>query len=1034
MTVEFVSHPDFGYGRRLVEARSISFFDTPAASELLMPEPEPPLPAVTLEKYQRVWWHSGNRWQVGYVYDIDDAAGRAYWVSFPNMETRRISADELRVRWAFPVSDPVTLLGARIAESRILHRYRAQFVRESSDQLVACEGMYGLWSAGVDLYAHQIGAARRVLTDPVRRYLLADEVGLGKTIEAGMVIRQILLDEEGEILVAAPAGLIDQWNAELTSKFRIDTLGDRVSIISHEDLESVPDKRWLLVVVDEAHRVTTLPGGATEPPAYQSVRRLCRSAEAVLLLTATPVRSNEDGFLRMLHLLDPVSYCLDDLASFRRRVTIRDDLATALMAMSDDAPIMFLDEPIATLRALLPEEGWLQAQLHALSAAIDTHDRSTVQLLCRRIRRRLSETHRIHHRMVRTRRTPTLARLFPVRGRRLHGFVIDSDPRRRALLEAFERFRVSLGPTMTDGPLELLRVVVARLTGPVDACEKLGRALRSQPIHDLSAAEITAVTAYVDDPKTRAFADDLLTICAEPSTNDRYAAMVEWIWPKVTAGRVAVTSSFTASAQRAADHLEEKFGTGRVARYLETMSSAERATSYERFLHEPGVSIIVLDASGEEGLNLQSANDVLHLDIPVDLSRLEQRLGRFDRWATARSAQTGPVRSTVFRDADPQVEAHLGAWCMGVSDGAGVFQNSIATLQYVLPDYEERFLATTFDVGLEEAGIWLADARDEIERLRRSIVSQDMLDSIEDRAEDEKLLEAMTGADAATRIRQSVRGYVVHMLQFSENTDEEGTRFGVSTLKPPLLPESEVHGLGTQALRRRYTFDRHTSAKGTSLIRAGEPLLDRLLDLAARDDRGRSFAVEVPQIGRSPGDPPLPFFYFDVVIDPDTEPVDELAQLDPAAGAAARIRLGRAFPRRFETVWLTPDLAEAPPEFRRRLAQTEGANLGSRTERFEELTRAVQWDALCERAACTAISLATRREGVVQHIERAMNTAKSSRDYEQEISLARQVAGMTSSTNDAVLDTVVRAVDNAIVRIDACGVVIVTAPEVTHDH
>ena len=75
-------------------------------------------------------------------------------------------------------------------------------------------------SSGVELHEHQVRAARRVLLDPVRRYVLADEVGLGKTIEAGMILRQIMLETpRTRAVVLAPDHLVPQWDQRSAPSF-----------------------------------------------------------------------------------------------------------------------------------------------------------------------------------------------------------------------------------------------------------------------------------------------------------------------------------------------------------------------------------------------------------------------------------------------------------------------------------------------------------------------------------------------------------------------------------------------------------------------------------------------------------------------------------------------------------------------------------------------------------------------------------------------------------------------------------------------
>ncbi|RST52631.1 SNF2-related protein [Variovorax sp. MHTC-1] len=88
-------------------------------------------------------------------------------------------------------------------------------------------------SSGIELVSHQVSVVRRVLSDPVKRYLLADEVGMGRTIEAGFVIRQCLLDEpHARVVVLAPATLVEQWEGEPEELLRESGVG-RCSLPRH---------------------------------------------------------------------------------------------------------------------------------------------------------------------------------------------------------------------------------------------------------------------------------------------------------------------------------------------------------------------------------------------------------------------------------------------------------------------------------------------------------------------------------------------------------------------------------------------------------------------------------------------------------------------------------------------------------------------------------------------------------------------------------------------------------------------------------
>jgi ATP-dependent helicase HepA len=464
-----------------------------------------------------------------------------------------------------------------------------------------------------------------------------------------------------------------------------------------------------------------------------------------------------------------------------------------------------------------------------------------------------------------------------------------------------------------------------------------------------------------------------------------------------------------------------------VVRLLSTMSSAERAEAARRFADEPPRAVIVMDRGGEEGINLQVVEEVLHLDLPVNVARIEQRLGRFDRWAQRGSSAKAPVRSTAFREQTAILDAHLGGWRHALDEGLSLFGESSATLQYVLPDVERDFLADALDRGLPSASERMAARRSDLDLQRRRIEGQDLLDAIEDRAEDEQLAEGMIQADRADAILGAFHGYAVKMLGFTEDVDKRGTRFGISTRHPPRVTESDVHKIGPENLRRRYAHRRAVAVNGTGLLRWGEPLVDGFAGLAMRDDRGRAFAIEIHQPHREPGSV-LVVFVFSVIVTADPAPVDNLRTVDEAAASAATVRLGQVFPPLAERVWWRPDRGEPSDQVCRALEAADGDNLGSRPDRFEDLTQMVSWPELCERTAREALRLAAQRPSVQRHLSAASIGAKAMRAREEAVVEARRRVGADAFSNPRVLDAVVAAAEAPQLTIDSCGVVFLTGP------
>ena len=178
---------------------------------------------VLLGEQTRVYFKDGNgRWRAGRVVGGDDMA--AYYVRVPNQQWDvDIAESRLRVRWEKAPRDPLQVLLSGANETPRFRDAREPVRRLLLAERAATASATGIVSSGVRIHAHQVSAALRIIRDPVQRYLLADEVGMGKTIQAGMVMRQMLVDDPGRrIGIIVPDALAAQWRSELLEKFYLD--------------------------------------------------------------------------------------------------------------------------------------------------------------------------------------------------------------------------------------------------------------------------------------------------------------------------------------------------------------------------------------------------------------------------------------------------------------------------------------------------------------------------------------------------------------------------------------------------------------------------------------------------------------------------------------------------------------------------------------------------------------------------------------------------------------------------------------------
>lgn len=160
-----------------------------------------------------------------------------YEVHFPDQDAGFYSEEDIFTRCNQPLEDPLEVLIHKGHDTPFFHDKRRSLFDMFINQRGFAHGMTGLISSKIELYPHQVEVIRRVLEDPIQRYLLADEVGLGKTIEAGVILRQYLLDYSvGKVLVLAPPFLVQQWDLELKEKFQLDLFEDRVEILSTDKI------------------------------------------------------------------------------------------------------------------------------------------------------------------------------------------------------------------------------------------------------------------------------------------------------------------------------------------------------------------------------------------------------------------------------------------------------------------------------------------------------------------------------------------------------------------------------------------------------------------------------------------------------------------------------------------------------------------------------------------------------------------------------------------------------------------------------
>ncbi|MDM0115665.1 protein DpdE [Variovorax sp. J22R133] len=923
---------ELGLGRLIEQGNQIStveFFDHPGeGGRLLHKLPTRGLQPRRLELQARVYvCDDEGRWLAGRIVEILD---NRVEVRIGPKQSVEVPVTEIMIRWGKPIADPVPFLAQLTTEPVVASNSRRQFLQEAIHQRALGAGIDGLLSSAVELEPYQMAVVRRVLTDPVQRYLLADEVGLGKTVEAGAIIRQHVIDDpQGHrITVVVPEGLVSQWRHELTHRFHVGPpyLDDSIQVVhlGTDDLDSALSGARL-IVVDEAHHIVGRHSDPGEQYADQreAVRVACHRAEALLLLSATPAIADEDSFFELMQLIDPDVYPPEEREAFRQRIQHRHELGQLIAGFEPDA-MDFLADDGQRLCELFPQDEHLArlvGNLTPIARAASDPAQPDLVAAVQAIREHLSETYRLHRRILRNRRKNVQGVVTPIRNGATT--VEYHDATAGVVAQLIDQWRLVFAGTETPDQaavyLAWMRALLetpATLRSLVDSYTS--DSSRQRQLESDSLRQLQAQLEHWNPQAARLLAlDDAL------ARTDVESKVV-----------IFCTSQETADA--CFEHLKFRHS-GRVVRHNIAADDEEfddAPAEWTRFLSKPDCRYLVCDARAEEGLNLQGGKKVvLHFDLPFSPNRIEQRIGRVDRFGSG-----DPIETVVLACADNKAEL---AWAHCVTDGFGIGDQSIASLQYLVDAQMDGLQQVLFTDGAQ-AIVALKDRlgsdSGEIRRELKRIDEQDELEALQTN-EEEHGFDDLFDMDADwERIRGCVEPWLQHGLQFNRLVEKDGrptidevVRYWQthSTLITRSRLQADFTGaLDTEMGRRnqgrlttqRFAYRRQTSVnRSTHLMRVGDSLFEGLLHAAMTEDRGRVAAIWRSHPRYRPISGALDvFFRLDFVVEADLAPALELFPRDSSHDGrrnTLRRRMDLALAPRHHSVWLDRSLQPVEQDF-----------------------------------------------------------------------------------------------------------------------
>ena len=502
-------------------------------------------------------------------------------------------------------------------------------------------GFSAVLGARVLWLPHQIDVATRaVASDPVRM-LLADEVGLGKTVEAALIYAGLRQERRaGRVLILAPSPLCIQWLGEIYRKTHelIVLLDEQriqdvrqdfgelnvfeahqrivasVDAIAADELlaRQAAEARWDLVIIDEAHhlRWNARTGGNA---LYGLAEGLARSTRHLLLLTATPMALDPAEYHALLRLLDPVRF--DDPAAFgnvaeragRIRAAARD--LDAALAEAVAIP----SEVTAEVGSLLADDGEDGAAFASLCALAPTDDarRRVAEPVFDALRQR----HGLAEYVVRNRRGPVGG----LPNRRPEVFPLEPTPLQGVLIDVGEGIAVELAAGLASSRQRALA-----LGGMLRALWATPRAL-DDLVRPHSVALANELATHIDLVCGAAVDEDGL-----PTGDARLRWLVQVI-RGVPAGEKLLLFVESPVAVRALRGALEPYVGAELAVFHRDLAPRDQDRQVAWFRAKDGPQVMLSTEAGGEGRNFQFCHRVVLYDMPWRPATIEQRIGRVDR-------------------------------------------------------------------------------------------------------------------------------------------------------------------------------------------------------------------------------------------------------------------------------------------------------------------------------------------------------------------------------------------------------------------
>lgn len=962
-----------------------------------------------------------------------------YWIKLPNGEYVKECETELKFDYSqmnFPPDKQLRTYEFQHPTWFINH------LKVSKNLHLVNNATYGfrvLAGCRAFLLPHQISTVARCFETTPVRYMLADEVGLGKTVEACSILSILASEKKNlRVLLIVPSALVSQWKSELHYKYSLDaTVASphaKICLLPMEDINEsslILSMPWDLAIVDETHRL--LGNDAW----YDQVQNLSRRTTHILLLSATPIQDRNEEYRRLLALLNPEQY--ENMSAERfawmvkrqKRIQKSANLLLGYLERYNEYSEIILDELNNIVETL--EDAALEKMVNEIDLNAEDQGISKVKQALAYV----CENYRIERRVVRNRRQ-LISEKMSQRTLRAIPYSPLSLNENYNEIGAIQNTLAYLSDNGENDEDYVVKTAIPLLSALFSSPWAFEDALHEFNINDGILLDNAAAWKHQAENE-----HSLVNVALDEDPDlikGRLMTAMDYIDQEtdILDDEGCKLVVFTAHNATLVEFLRlfnarySDMGIYAVA-FGKHMDRDALEDSVYAFQNDSGCRAIICDETGGEGRNFQNAAQIIHLDLPWDANALEQRIGRLDR--LGRNPDMDVVSVVLYADASVE-EQLFHIW----KDGMKLFERSLSGLEIITGELNELIVEALLDnyyTGLTNA---FDDILEQAEEMRESVEDEQDFDlgatlyrplsqGIDHvlsvyTSEDDNLFATAMMAWAKQAGLFPEKSVNTGLVEFKESA------FSVNAAKQSLfIPPDWGRYSNTSILKKEGrllgSFDRQIAATREDILffAPGDPVYDSIISNAVGCSRGRCTGIETTASYNYDG---LVFIY-NVV--PER---DELLENGMTLQTLAQFRMYLPLEQIFVAIPLTSRSKEVPekevvktllslqPNRATHLGRRGGSKMAiSPLERFISQTPPSAWEPLIDKAsaiafkrACSKLENQSDLEAAEKEMQRVLNGYRAECIYfERDLSDVDERARL--------YDVTLRALKNAKPELDA---------------